>query len=290
MQKWRTPVKINNCRKSCEFILIDDLNICNPLRFAVITRPFAFFKTGSNKSSFWKPSWPIHQAVTDILASLHRTASALWCHPTSSKRLQPYLCCCLPYVISFVPSVVMQNIRLFQNIDCIWLGLSFIGRKILGKIDFEKIPQNGQKVKGSPLLHFRWKGSPLLHFYEKGPPPFCTSGEKDPPLCFSTNTPRYGSEPPPPKHANQQSYIFSVYFIFFHWFLLKHILKYYLITIASNYFIFSIQKEQKHEQVQEHTTYVRVRTEIMNFNDPGVTTPYMQRIPATCLATKLRCI
>ena len=133
-----------------------------------------------------------------------------------------------------------------------------------------KWPNSGQKVKVSPL---------------------CTSGEKDPPLCFSTNTPRYGSEPPPPKHANQQSYIFSVYFIFFHPFFLKHILKYYLITIASNYFIFSIQKEQKHEQVQQkHTTYVRVRTEIMNFNDPGITTPYMQRIPATCLATKLRCI
>ena len=213
MQKWRTPVKINNCRKSCEFILIDDLNICNPLRFAVITRPFAFFKTGSNKSSFWKPSWPIHQAVTDILASLHRTASALWCHPTSSKRLQPYLCCCLPYVISFVPSVVMQNIRLFQNIDCIWLGLSFIGRKILGKIDFEKIPQNGQKVKGSPLLHFRWKGSPLLHFYEKGPPPLLHFRWKGSPFVFLNQHPQiWFWTTTPQTRQSTKLYIFCLFY------------------------------------------------------------------------------
>ena len=31
------------------------------------------------------------------------------------------------------------------------LGLNFIGRVILGKIDFEKRPQNGQKVKGLTL-------------------------------------------------------------------------------------------------------------------------------------------
>ena len=143
-----------------------------------------------------------------------------------------------------------------------------------------KWPNSGQKVKVSPLctsmkrvpppLHFRWKGSPFVFL------------NQHPQIWFWTTT---------PKHANQQSYIFSVYFIFFQRFLLKNILKYYLITIASNYFIFSIQKEQKHEQVQQkHTTYVRVRTEIMNFNDPGITTPYMQQIPATCLATKLRCI